>query len=645
MEAVRRPHRAVACAWLAAALLTGLAATGLRVSAQEPATPLTIFRSSRDVISIDVVVRNRSGAIVSDLTAADFEIREDGRPQDVLTTRFEQTAASAPGETVPALQRLGLPPVSSATPTTATDVSGRRLLLLLFDLSGMEPEEVQRGVQAALQFVDAQMTNADLVAVATLTWQLTVLTDFTGDREAVRRSLESMVAVDVSTGAPDGLDAAVDAAVDAGSGVTAVAATDARLRAVRLMADALAPIPQKKALLYFTAGLANAAQDTPAELRLALTSASRANLAIYPVDTRGLQAVIPSGPARVASRSGEGLFSGRDVNDQFTELATSQDTMASMASATGGRMFSGSNDVSAAFARVQQDTAAYYLLGYSSTNTLRDGRFRRVQVRVRREGLRVEARAGYYAERDFEHTSRTDREAQLEEHLLTPDVSAFEVGASARWSRASDGTYRIPVTITVRVPATSTSGDTVDLLAVVEDEDGRSLARVRDAITVPAEADKGDRLSYTTMLTLPSGHFTIRAVARENRAGEMGAVRTELRVPDLGAQSLALGPTWFSLAESSAAGRLSVEVYDAQRTAMSAIPLVATTTLFVNDVQVFEGRMTPSRPLAVVGGGTDIYQTTLPAGVLPAGRYRCQTTIVDPASGRFAILRNDIDIP
>ena len=80
--------------------------------------------------------------------------------------------------------------------------------------------------------------------------------------------------------------------------------------------------------------------------------------------------------------------------------------------------------------------SAYYILGYSSGNAARDGRFRRIQVRVKKEGLRVEARAGYYAERYFAHTARNDREAQLQEQLFSA-VSATDlpVFASADFFR------------------------------------------------------------------------------------------------------------------------------------------------------------------------------------------------------------------
>src|SRR4029453_16958617 len=118
--------------------------------------------------------------------------------------------------------------------------------------------------------------------------------------------------------------------------------------------------------------------------------------------------------------------SGRGMQQQFSQLAGSQDTLVSLAGDTGGRAFPDSNDFGESFTRGQRDMSAYSLLGYSSTNPAKDGRFRRVQVRVKREGLRVEARPGYYAARDFAHTNRSDRETQLEEQLWS-DVSATDI--------------------------------------------------------------------------------------------------------------------------------------------------------------------------------------------------------------------------
>src|SRR4029453_18562548 len=98
-----------------------------------------------------------------------------------------------------------------------------------------------------------------------------------------------------------------------------------------------------------------------------------------------------------------------------------QDTLTSLAADTGGKAFMDSNDFGDAFARVQRDMSAYYLLGYNSTKAAKDGRFRRIRVRLKTPmpGARIEARQGYYADRDFAHTANSDRETQLQEMLFS----------------------------------------------------------------------------------------------------------------------------------------------------------------------------------------------------------------------------------
>ena len=405
---------------------------------QPPPQPRTVFRTARNIVSVDVIVRDRSGAIVQGLTAADFEVREDGRPQDVLSFTFEQIT----DRPVNAAQKTGLlagvedkvqvtapaaaaRPESSTASMTSEAFAGRRLIVLLFDVSSMEPEDVQRAVDSARKYVSEQMSVADLVAVATVSTTLDVLTDFTGDRTAVDGALTTLAYTEgTATPPPDTSTAAADELAAAGEETVAEATeldafnNDVRLRAIRTLAETLAPIEQKKAIVYFSAGMERSGQDNQVELRSAINAAVRGNVSIYPIDSRGLQAVVPGGDARQASGRGTSMFSGRGVAQQYARLAASQDTLTSLAADTGGRAFTDTNDFGEAFTRVQRDMSAYYILGYSSTNPAKDGRFRRIQVRVKREDLRVEARAGYYAERDFAHTNRGDREAQLEEQLF-----------------------------------------------------------------------------------------------------------------------------------------------------------------------------------------------------------------------------------
>ena len=142
-----------------------------------------------------------------------------------------------------------------------------------------------------------------------------------------------------------------------------------------------------------------------------------------------------------------------------------------MAEDTGGRAFFDSNSFGAVFDRVVNDTSAYYVLGYSSTNPARDGRFRRIKVRLKRTDLKLEYRSGYYAPRDFAHSTKDDREQQLQDQLLS-DLSSTDLSAfvSTSYFRLADNRYFIPLSVVVpgyQIPITKTTAKdkaTVDVL-------------------------------------------------------------------------------------------------------------------------------------------------------------------------------------
>src|SRR5438093_10755863 len=296
------------------------------------------------------------------------------------------------------------------------------------------------------------MTGADLVAVAAINSSLQVLTDFTSSRERLRSVLSAFSAtdgtafmpVDASTSSADeAAQTGIDDSVDQSAQELDTFNNDVRLRALKTLAEALQPIQQKKAIIYFSSGMQRSGTDNQVELRAAVNAAVRANVAIYPVDSRGLQAVVPGGGAGERSRGGIGAFSGSAAADQFGQLAAQQETRTSLASDTGGKAFTDTNDFGEAFTRVERDISSYYILGFSSTNANKDGRFRRLTVRLRsRSNLRVEAKDGYYADRDVAHTARSDPQVLLQEQLATPipatDVPLF---VAAAWFRLAPDKY------------------------------------------------------------------------------------------------------------------------------------------------------------------------------------------------------------
>jgi VWFA-related protein len=376
---------------------------------------------------------------------------------------------------------------------TSADAAGHRLLTLLFDTSSMQPEDVQKAADSALKWVDDQMTPADLVAVASIGSSLQVLTDFTSRQETVHSVLSALSAADgTAFAAVDASSAATDetsntatddtATVDASAQELDTFNNDVRLRALKTLAEALAPIQQKKAIIYFSSGMQRNGTDNQVELRAAVNAAVRANVAIYPVDSRGLQAVVPGGSSRERSRGGVSAFSCRAVDQQFSQLAAQQETLTTLAADTGGTAFTDTNDFGEAFMKVARDISSYYILGFDSTNPSKDGRFRRISVRLRtRSDVKVEAREGYYADRDFTHTAKGDREFQLQEQLMTQipatDVPLF---VTAGWFRLAADKYYVPVSLAVPGSAVPPSKDkvTLDVAGLIRDERAVPVGRI-----------------------------------------------------------------------------------------------------------------------------------------------------------------------
>jgi VWFA-related protein len=656
-----------------------------------------VFRTGRDIISVDVIVRDRSGAVVRGLTAADFEIREDGRPQEISTFSFEEIAVkaqAAPIESPELLagvearlreEKTAAPPPAAApaaeapTPMTSDALAGHRLITLLFDISSMQPDDVQRAVDSAKKYVNEKMSAADLVAVVTVGSMLTVLTDFTPDRTKVDTALSTLAFTDgTATEAPAAATAATDeqAAAATESAETEVSELDVfnndiRLRALKALAEALSPIEQKKAIIYFSAGMQRSGQDNQVELRAAINAAVRAHVAFYPIDTRGLQAVVPGGDATQASGRGAAMFSGRGMQQQFARLASSQDTLTSLAADTGGRAFTDSNDFGEAFDRVQRDMSAYYLLGYSTNNTTKDGQFRRIQVRVKRDGMRVEARAGYFAERDFTHTSRTDRESQLQEQMFAA-VSATDlpVLVTGAYFRLAADKYYVPVSMIVPGAAVPVAGDkdkvSLDVLGLVRDERGFPVGRFRETLQLPSGTGKtlaGSQVLYQSGVTLPPGRFSVKVVVRENTNGTMGTFEAPITVPELKQSAVKVSSVVLSTQLQSAPNRRSdnplvrdgvqllpnlthvvskdqklffyYEVYDPAQSGGTPPQLRTSLAFYRGRIKVLETPVVERTAVDAPDRKAALFQFEVPADKFTPGLYTCQINIIDTVAGKF----------
>jgi VWFA-related protein len=526
------------------------------------------------------------------------------------------------------------------------------------------------------------MTPADMVAVATISSSLDVLNDFSSDRATVSATLARLGYKEGTATAPPTADTAAtdeqQSADDTSSQDTSdmdMFNNDVRLRALKALSETLAPIEQKKSILYFSAGMQRSGEDNQVELRSAINAAVRAHVSIYPVDTRGLQAVVPGGDASRGSGRGTQLFSGANVRSQFSQLSASQDTLGSLASDTGGRAFLDSNDFAPAFERVQRDMSAYYLIGYASTNVEKDGRFRTIKVRVKRPNIKIEARNGYYADRDFQHTARTDRATQLQEQLFSaiPATDLPVLVTSAYYRLASDR-YFVPISVAVpgsAIPVPSEKDKdrmALDVLGFVRDEQGRPVGRLQQTLTLPAGSTgtvASRQVLYTTGVELPPGRFDVKVVVRENTSGLMGSFEAPVVVPELKAAPLKVSAVTLSTQVQAAKdtkgnplirnGQQLVpnvthivgkdqrllfyyEVYDPA--SADGAPDVRTSLAFYRGkVKVFETPVVQRASVDDPSRKAAIFQLEVPAGSLSPGFYTCQINVIDSVASKFAFPR------
>jgi len=661
------------------------------------------LKKNVEIVLVNVVVRDKSGNVVRGLTKDDFTVLEDGKPQTLSSFDFEQTDTEAlpPLDSQPTIMGVVKNGTAKQTPAvqdTKLDFHGRRAIVLFYDLSSMQPEEIERAVNSGIQFVEKQMTPADLVAVASLGSSIEVNQDFTSDREALRKAIAALNPA-AGQGFANGGTGDTEGTADDSNSFSAddteynIFNTDRRLEAIESLADSMKDIQQKKSVIYFSSGMTKTGVENQAALRTAINRAIRANVALYTMDLRGLQAIVPGGEAQSASLRGTSPYSGASVRSAFDSNFDSQETLSTLAADTGGKAFLDSNDFNQIYTQVQKDTSAYYMLSYHSTNPARDGRYRKITVKTKLRDVKLEYRTGYYAPRDWKHSRNDDREQQLLDELSSDIPSTdLDVYLSAAYFRLSDNRFYVPVSLVVRgsqIPFT-TSGDkdkaTLDIIGLVQDEYKRPAGNVRDTVKLAVEGAKEVRrknVQYETAFYLPSGKYHLKFVLRENERGSIGSFETDLVIPDykkvpLKLSAVVLGNQLQAAPKKKTDNPLVrdgeelipnvthvfsddqklyfyYEVYDPTREKgeeaatqqgqkaapppKNAVRVLTDIELFKGKVKVYESPLVEARELSAPERKAAVFQFQVPLTNLKAGLYTCQVNVIDDAGGSFAFPR------
>ena len=386
--------------------------------AQQPTTPAqptnlddgkpAVFSTRSNLVIVDVTVKDKAGKPIENLRSQDFTVLEDGKPQKVSVFEFQKlTTDVVPPPALTLADQLELPKAAKTTITAErpgeVQYHDKRLLVFFFDFSSMGIPEQLRAQEAALEYINKKITADDLVCILLYTSTIQIKTDFTGDRDVLTGIVQDLPIGEMSELA--GLaDTGDDNGEDTGAAFVAdetefnIFNTDQKLAALEKASRMLAALPEKKALIYFSAGVSKTGVDNQAQLEASINAAVKSNVAIYPIDTRGLMADPPGGGASKAASRGAGIFNGSAYNSQRSAINNSQETLVTLANDTGGKAFLDSNDITLGITQAQQDIHSYYILGYYTSNAAEDGKYRRINVKLN-NGLsaKIEAREGYWA--------------------------------------------------------------------------------------------------------------------------------------------------------------------------------------------------------------------------------------------------------
>jgi VWFA-related protein len=673
-----------------------------------------IFKSETRLVIVDLTIKDKSGKPITTLKQGDIEILEDGVRQEIRVFQLQNLSVDplapvsfAASETS-TVEEKGAPPAPAApvAKTAAAPANSvirhqdKRLLCLFFDMTTMQPPEQLRAQEAAIKFLEGQMTSSDLVEIMTYTTGVKVIQEWTDNRETLITALKKLT---LGEGADlaDLAATTADENDDSGSFVADetefnIFNTDRKLSALQDAATKLSVFPEKKALVYFSSGIQKTGVENESQIKATVNAAVRSNVAIYSVDARGLVATPPGGDASQASSRGTGIISGTKQQGLRNSFNDSQETLATISADTGGKVMLDTNDLTMGIRQAQEDIKSYYILGYYSKNAAEDGKYRRIDVRLVNKDLsaKLDFRKGYYASKVWQKFNAADKERQLEEALTLGDpVNDLPLALEVDYFRVARDRYS--TVISVKIPGSAVQfvkkgarqTAEMDYIGQIRDANNKLITGVGDNIKLNLNEDEAGKilqrhLQYDSVLVLAPGNYSLRFLARENQSGKMGTFETKFTVPDLSSsKSMRLSSVILSNQKEKLSS--AVGAADTNKKLQEKHPLVADNQKIVPSItrvfrkdqtmyvyfEVYDPAMDADRKtpnllaeFELYSGARKVYNspelhvdklgTTRPGvapfsfqvalAKLPPGQYVSQVSVIDETGKKFAFPRNEV---
>jgi VWFA-related protein len=554
-----------------------------------------VARITTNLVQLDAVVLDKEGRQVSDLSAEDFEVFEDGRPQKITNFSYVLNAERATAAPRPKAAAGGPPP--PPVKLRARDV--RRTFALVVDDLQQSFESIYYTRRALRKFVDEVMQPGDLVAIIRVGGGVGALQQFTSDKQILHSAIDH-VRVNLNShhlsgtfgaandgGPPVASSKLQQALSDNGGGKSPDAYDDffdetgavGSLAAIRYVLSGMRELPGRKALLLFSEGFQPYVADSPSgrnehirdELRKMIDAAARSSTVIYTMDPRG---VVNTFFTASEDLSGSGPSTGAKpgnimeaLNARDTYIGDTQASLRNIANETGGFAFVNNNDLNIGVGRVMEAERGYYLIGYRPSGETFDKRFHKIEVKVKRAGVRVLSRKGFFGITDEDRQQKPGKPIQqllaaltspfgatgVEVELtpiFTSNVKAGPYVRSLIHVKASDLTFKDEAD-GWHVAAIDVFGAAFDDRGLVVQQSGASQqVRLRGRTY---ERVLRDGLVYTYDVPLKqAGAYQLRFAVRDSASARVGSASQYVEVPNLKKGRLALSGVYMS--GTSAAG-------------------------------------------------------------------------------------------
>jgi len=661
---------------------------------QESQEPFTIKVNTQLVVQT-VVVKDKDGKLVEGLSERDFVLTEDNIPQTISVFQFQRLDDAlvpppqlTPQEPVPtAAPVVTVQPAAPAagTGTTAVDkrFQDRRLLVLFFDMANTPPADQLRAFTSADKFIRERLKTPDLIAImAFKSGVVSLLRDFTDNQGALLETLGKLMYPDEDDPDPVG-------AFGQSGGEFNLFNTDRQLAALQTAVNMLRSINEQKAMVYFSSGIRLNGTDNQAQLKATTNAANRANVSVFPVDSRGLVAMAPMGDASRPSPGGIGTFSGSTAMGMMSGFQRSQDTLYALAADTGGKALLDNNDLTTGIVQAQNAITSYYTIGYYPTNANPDGKFRRIKISLKETTTaKLEYRSGYFAPKTFDKYTTADKERQLEDALMLGDpITDLTIAMELNYFQLNRAEYLVPVTMKItgnelELALTGGADKTlIDFIGEIRDDYGSPITNLRDKVSFELSGEKASDLSkrviqYDTGFTLLPGKYMIKVLARNSETGRIGTYQASFVIPNLmkeekrvpissvvlSSQRTDMKEALFNAKDRLAAAAQAANplVSDGQKLVPSVTRVFSKSRDMYVFLQAYERNATTTEPLVAFvtfyRGNQKAFETTpmqvvdgldpktkavplkfsLSLSKLPVGEYTAQVTVLDPGSQKAA---------